>query len=195
MLKEMQIQGKIIEEMDDLTAMLRVKNGEVKELDVLFRRHSKSLYGFFYGMSRDPELSKDMVQEVFWRILRYRETFDERLGFNSWMYRIARNQFIDRLRTMGRRTQVEIDAIEDHPDPEATTGYQEAVRLDDRDKLLTALDSLPEPQKEILVMARFKGLSFREIGEILDCSEGTAKVRAFRALQALRDAFKSMQGV
>jgi RNA polymerase sigma factor (sigma-70 family) len=190
----MQIQDTIRQEMDDEATMLRVKNGEVKELDVLFRRHSKALFGFFYGMSRDSALSEDLVQEVFWRILRYRETYNGQLSFKSWTYRIARNLFIDRLRKQGKRTKVEVDSLEDHPDPEAKTGYQEAVRLDDRARLLEALDSLPEDQKEILVLSRFEGLSFKAVGEILNCSEGAAKVRAFRALQTLRATFLSKEG-
>ena len=63
----MEILDTIKPEMDDETTMLRVKNGEVKELDVLFRRHSGALFGFFYGMSQDASQSEDLVQEVFWR--------------------------------------------------------------------------------------------------------------------------------
>jgi len=190
----MQIQETVRLEMDDEVTMLKVKNGDVKELDVLFRRHSKPLFGFFYGMSRDSDLSEDLVQEVFWRILRYRETYKEQLSFKSWIYRIARNLFIDRIRQQGRRTKVEVDVLKEHPDPEAKTGYQELVRLDDRTSLLEALDLLPDDQKEILVLARFKGLSFKAVGEILSCSEGAAKVRAFRALQALRATFLAGEG-
>ena len=53
---------------DDEADMLRVKQGEVAQLDALFRRHARPLFGFFYGVCQDPGVSEDLVQEVFWRI-------------------------------------------------------------------------------------------------------------------------------
>ena len=190
----MELQDTISLEMDDEAAMGRVKNGEVKELDVLFRRHSGALFGFFYGMCRNAALSEDLVQEVFWRILRFRETFDETCSFKAWIYRISRNLYIDRVRREKKRTEIPIEYIGEQEDDTVPTGYDAAVHLDDRKRLSAALDALPHEQREILVLARYKGLTFKAIGEILGCSEGTAKVRAFRALQALRTIYFSNSG-
>jgi len=190
----MQLQETIEAGMNDESAMLRVKNGEVQVLDVLFLRHSRPLFSFFYGLSRNPELSEDLVQEVFWRILRYRETFNEKLGFRSWLYRIARNLHADRLRQEIKHSSVNIDTLEERVDHEAPTAFQVVVEKDDRGLLLESLDALASDQREILILARFEGLSFKEIGEILGCNEGTAKVRAFRALQALREQYRLKEG-
>lgn len=180
--------------MDDEAAMSRVKNGEVKELDGLFRQHSGALYGFFYGMCGNTALSEDLVQEVFWRILRFRETFDESQSFKAWIYRISRNLYIDLLRREANRNEVTLEYIDGHEDATAPTAYQEAVKLDDRERLRSALDALPHAKREVLVLSRLKDLSFKAVGEILGCSEGTAKVRAFRALQALRKEYLSREG-
>ena len=189
----MEIRDTMEPEMDDEATMLRVKNGEVKELDVLFRRHSGALFGFFYGMSRDASKSEDLVQEVFWRILRSRESFDEQLSFKGWIFRIARNLYIDRSRQDKAHLFVEMESLEREADSKARSPYQETARKDERDRLLGALEDLTPGQREILVMARFKGMSFRTIGETLGCSEEAAKVRAFRALQALRSLYLSRE--
>jgi len=181
--------------MNDEAAMGRVKNGEVKELDVLFRRHSGALYGYFYGMCRNAALSEDLVQEAFWRILRFRETFDENYSFKAWLYRISRNLYIDRMRREKNRTEIAIEYIGEQEDEKAPTGYDAAVNQDDRERLRSALEALPHEQREVLVLARYKGLGFKAVGEILGCSEGTAKVRAFRALQALRTQYFQEKGV
>jgi RNA polymerase sigma-70 factor (ECF subfamily) len=194
LLKPMEFESTIALEMNDESTMSKVKNGEVKKLDLLYRKHSGALFGFFYGMCQDASRSEDLVQEVFWRILRFRNSFNEQLSFKAWIYRIARNLYIDHTRQTKKQVGVELDSIGERMDPEAISPDQESVRKDDRDRLMEALEALPTNQREILVMARFKDLSFRSIGEILGCSEEAAKVRAFRAMQALRKIYLSKEG-
>lgn len=179
-------------EASDEELMARVRTGEIGELDALFRRHANSLFGFFYGAGVDPDLSKDLVQEVFWRILRYRDSYDEERPFRAWIYRIARNVLSDCFRRNSRMTLTELDHADDHADGSATDPSHATLTQDDQRLLREALSTLSPDQREILVLARLRELSFREVGEILGCAENTAKVRAFRALQALRIAYQSL---
>ena len=83
--------------------MLAVANGEIDLLGILFERHKAMLYKFFYNVNRDATLSEDMVQNVFMRILQYRERFRGDGEFRYWMFRIARNVQADHFRKHNRR--------------------------------------------------------------------------------------------
>ena len=75
--------------------MLEVRDGGLERLAPLFERHHVPLYNYYLRMTRDRELSEDMVQEVFLRILKYRHTFRGEGDFTPWLYHIARNVRID----------------------------------------------------------------------------------------------------
>jgi len=77
--------------LDDNMLMLKVKEGDLDKLGLLFERYKKPLFGFFYGMTRDSELSEDLIQNVFFRILKYRYLFRGEGDFKTWMFHIARN--------------------------------------------------------------------------------------------------------
>src|SRR5688500_20367862 len=71
--------------------MIKVRDGNLDTLGLLFARYKKPLFGFFYGMNKDAELSEDLVQNVFLRILKYRYLFRGEGDFRTWMFHIARN--------------------------------------------------------------------------------------------------------
>ena len=91
---------------DDLL-MLEVRNGDARKLGTLFERHHVALFNFYLRMTGDREASEDLVQDVFYRMLRYRHTFRPGTQFRTWMYRIARNARLDYFRK--RRREVEVD--------------------------------------------------------------------------------------
>ena len=82
----------------DNALMSAVTAGAVSKLAILFERHHRALYRYFISMTRDPQTSEDLVQDVFFRILRYRATYDPQQSFPAWMYQIARNAHIDQAR-------------------------------------------------------------------------------------------------
>ena len=71
--------------------MVKVRDGDLDRLGMLFERYKRPLYGFFYGLSRDRDLSEDLVQNTFFRILKYRHLFRGEGDFKTWMFHIARN--------------------------------------------------------------------------------------------------------
>src|SRR6202522_3089703 len=75
--------------------MAEVGAGEVQKLAVLFERHHRGLFRYFVSMNRNRELSEDLVQDVFFRMLRYRASYDAQQSFTAWMYQIARNASVD----------------------------------------------------------------------------------------------------
>ena len=179
--------------------MLKVKDGDLDRLGLLFERYKKPLYGFFYGMNRDADLSEDLVQNVFFRILKYRYLFRGELAgrpgggdFKTWMFHIARNVNHDHFRKnkLGKRESVEnwTDRL-GHED-----AYSVQLQKDEEMKMLSmAMDRLPEDKREILLLSKFQDKKYKEIGEIIGCSEGAVKVKVFRALQDLKIVFKQLE--
>ena len=84
-----------VSSVSDDALMLDVSNGQVGKLGVLFDRNHRKLFDFFIRMTRSREVSEDLVQDVFFRILKYRATFRAGSRFTTWMYHIARNARID----------------------------------------------------------------------------------------------------
>ena len=78
--------------------MLKVKAGQLDQLGLLFERYNRPLYGFFFKLTCDQEVSEDLVQNVFVRIIKYRHTYKGDGKFSTWMYHMARNLFADHYR-------------------------------------------------------------------------------------------------
>jgi RNA polymerase sigma factor (sigma-70 family) len=181
-----------LEALSDNTLMLKVKEGNIDKLGLLFERYKKPLFGFFYGMLRDAELCEDLVQNVFFRILKYRYLFRGEGDFKTWMFHIARNVSHDHFRKNKWKFKESIENWEDRlgTDENRDTKFQQ----DDEVHLLSmAMDRLPEDKREILLLSKFQEKKYKEIGEILGCSEGAVKVKVFRALQELKTVYQQLE--
>jgi RNA polymerase sigma-70 factor (ECF subfamily) len=167
----------------DGATMAAVAEGDIGGLSDLFERHHGSIYRFFRRAGQRPHPAEDLTQEVFLRVLRFRSSFQRGRSFRPWLFRIARNLLSDHAAIS--RPEDPIDgARHDAADPAPSP----ARRLEARDRLArleAAIASLSVEQRDALLMARFHDLSYRDIGEILGCSEGAVKARVFRALQAI----------
>jgi RNA polymerase sigma factor (sigma-70 family) len=178
--------------LNDNTLMLKVKDGDIDKLGLLFERYKKPLFGFFYGITRDSELCDDLVQNVFFRILKYRYLFRGEGDFKTWMFHIARNVNHDHFRKNKWRHKESLENWEEKlgTDENRATQYRQD---DEMQTLAMAMDRLPEDKKEILMLSKFQDKKYKEIGEILGCSEGAVKVKVFRALQELKDVYQQLE--
>ena len=172
--------------------MIKVKDGDLDKLALLFERYKKPLYGFFYSLCKDGELSEDLVQNVFYRILKYRYLFRGDGEFKTWMFHIARNVRHDDFRKNKIRTK---DPLEDWQHA-LTTGESKITEIQQQEelKLLSmAMDRLPEEKREVLLLARYQEKKYKEIGEIIGCTESAVKVKVFRALQELKAIYQQLE--
>jgi RNA polymerase sigma factor (sigma-70 family) len=175
---------------DDL-AMQQVRDGNVGKLSLLFDRHSKPLFRFFLHLTGSHETSEDLVQEVFFRVLKYRHTFQSGTSFRGWLYQIARNAHIDH----AGKHKLEIVMPENIEFRGPGKLQDESLRLkQDAQMLRKALAELSLEKREVLVMSRYQDLKYEEIAGILKCEVGTVKVRVYRALRELGDRFFAMRG-
>ncbi len=178
-----------VEATSDHELMIAVRAGEIRRLGDLFERYHKPLYGFFVRLTNQPSVGEDLVQIVFYRILKYRHTYRDEGKFSAWIYHLARKVAADHFRKHAATPLptdpadlVEQPATEPQPSEQAATA--EDVVL-----LRAALARLPLEHREVLVLSRLQHLEHKEIAKLLDCSVGAVKVRAHRALKELREVY------
>lgn len=173
----------------DNALMFKVKEGDLDRMGLLFERHHRALYGFFMQMLKQGDLSKDLVQTVFFKMLKSRHTFTGSGPFVTWMYHIARNVLHDHYRQV-KRKGIHADLIDMTED--IAGGSLADERIEKKQELQTlalAMDQLNEKDRELLVLCRFQELRYSEVARLLNITEGAVKVRVFRALNQLRDHY------
>jgi RNA polymerase sigma-70 factor (ECF subfamily) len=171
--------------------MNRVKEGELDQLGLLFERYKIKTFGFFFNMFGDVELSEDLVQNTFMRIIRYRTSFSGEGPFAVWLFRIARNVGNDHYRKNGVRHS-NIAGMEELP--EETMNREEAwMQSEELTLLRMAMERLDYEKREILMLSKIDGMRYAEIGRILDCNENAVKTKVFRAMKALKSEFKNIR--
>jgi RNA polymerase sigma-70 factor (ECF subfamily) len=182
-----------LEALSDNAIMIQVRDGNLDRLGLLFQRYKRPLYGFFHGLTRDGELSEDLVQNTFLRILRYRHLFRGDGDFRTWMFHIARNVNNDQFRKNKMKWTEDVEQWQDKLGS-AEDKQHDLERAEHEQLLQRAMDRLPEDKREILLLSKYQEKKYKEIGEILGCSEGAVKVKVFRALQELKVAYGVVSG-
>ena len=185
----------------DNALMTQVRNGDLGQLGVLFERYHRRLFAFFYRLTSRRDVSADLVQDVFERILKYRNSYTNNGAFSTWIFRIARNRHADYYRRMKMEALDEDhdSQFPDRPDqnhPETASDISAAddtAMTDDRLLLEQALNRLHPDKKQALILSRFEGFLYREIAEIMDCSEAAVKVRVFRGLNELKEIITQLE--
>ena len=173
----------------DHDLMIAVRAGEIRQLGELFERYHRRLYGFFVRLTNQPSVSEDLVQIVFYRILKYRHTYRDEGKFSAWIYHLARKVAADHFRKHAA-TPVPADPADLHEHPDSgPQPSEQAAASEDVALLRTALTRLPFEHREVLVLARLQHLEHKEIARLLDCTVGAVKVRAHRALKELREVY------
>lgn len=170
----------------DFELMERIREGDADAFGVLVARHQGALVAFFrrLGARHDAE---DLVQETFLRVFRHRSRYSPSAKFTTFLYTIARNVWTDRWRkwvrweTFRQEKGEEIAAFEASRKPAAPA----ATNLD----VQSALASLPDKLRIVLILSVYQGLTYAEISEILDIPVGTVKSRVFLALARLKEYF------
>jgi RNA polymerase sigma factor (sigma-70 family) len=171
------------ENIPDETIMQNIKNGNLPEMSVLFERYHLRLFNFFLKMGLKRDISEDLTQNLFYRLLKYRNSYKEGNSVRSWIYQIARNLHADYCNQQKKKDdlfmQAEIVSGE-------ITDESDSYGEDEYEKLDSAFSRLSDNQKEILVMSRYQGLKHAEIAAITNQSVPAIKVAIHRAIKQLR---------
>lgn len=186
-------------QMDDAAIMLELRAGNMAGFDFLIQKYRKPIIHFMYRMVRNQAVAEELAQEVFLRVYRSRETYRAEARFSTWLYRIATNLGVNYVRdTRHERnaSTVYLDETDSEtgttPDVADGTPTVESNLL--RDERLNAIRqhvlALPERQRMAVLMHKYEGLDYKQIGEILKLSESATKSLLFRAYQTLREKLK-----
>ena len=170
-----------LKERTDEELMKEVALGNLDLAKTLFERHHVHVYNFLYKMSKDKMLSEDITQEVFFKLIKYRSSYNNG-KFVSWMFTIARNSLSSHYKS-SKATFTDLEPLEyrlteDHNDnTEAYTHLQQA------------LDKLNETDRELLILNRLQEIKYNELAEIMDSTTGAIKTKVSRALKKLKGIY------
>lgn len=162
--------------------MLTVSRGDISQAGVLFERYHKSVYSYLARINRDQTIAKDLTQNVFEKMIKYRGSYDDRNNFKAWLFSIARNVNIDQHRKRSHLGLPEgVEKIDD------SDSVHEVMEKDERHhKLMRALDLLPAEEKEIIVLTKFEKMKYQEVSKLTGMTETALKVKAHRTIKKLR---------
>lgn len=168
----------------DIQLVRRVQAGDKEAYGELVRRHMRRAFSIAFSILRHREDAEDVVQDAFVRILERIDRIEDGRPFHPWLYRVVANLAISYGRARSVRTYSPLrEDLLRAPGP-APDRAAELAEL--RERLLNALDMLPEEQRTIVVLADIEELNSREIGEILDMPSGTVRYHLHLARGTLR---------
>ena len=178
------------EEVPDHELLHLIAQVEEGALEALYARYSTSVYSLAMFMLKQPPLAEEVTQDVFLNIWLKAATFKADRGEpRAWIMSIAHHRIVDFVRSRRRTPPLsepdEFDALERLP----STGISIEAEVEhnlDRDRIVKALASLPEAQKQVIILAYFEGYSQSEMAQKLQQPLGTVKTRVRLAMQKLR---------
>lgn len=167
--------------------MNNVKNGNLDSMRILFERYNKRIFCYFLqNTNRNRDLSADLTQNVFYRIIQYKKNYDNKHLFVTWIFGIARNILID----YWHKNKLQTDLIDENTAYESTDLIDLETR-EAKEHLYEAMDKLSPEYREIIVLAKLDELKYEQIAEITGISAGAVKVKVFRAISKLREIYFS----
>jgi len=173
--------------------MLKVKHGDLDKMGLLFKRYHRPLFGFLFHMTSQREASEDMVQNVFYRMLKSRHTFTGNGEFKTWMYHLARNVLKDHTKK-NKRSAAHYDISEFAERIAGGITANEGIEKNQESGILqNALANLNPDNREVLILSRFQELKYHEIATIMNITEGAVKVRIHRAINQLKNMYSKIE--
>jgi RNA polymerase sigma-70 factor (ECF subfamily) len=184
---------------DDAAIMLRAAAGDEEGFNYLAVKYHRPIFHFLFRMVRNQAIAEELAQEVFLRVYRSRQSYRAEARFSTWLYRIATNLAVNHARDTkheraartvyldapDEQTGTTPDVADDEPSVE-----QHLLREERMKAIRTHVMALPERQRMAVLMHKYQGMDYREIGEVLKLSESATKSLLFRAYQTLRGKLK-----
>ena len=183
--------------------MARFQAGETQAFDVLVRRYERELFGYLRRYVGEGSLAEDVFQNTFLQVYLKRGQYESGRRVRPWLYTIATHQAVDALRRNGRHQAVSLEAArETAPEGEADSlaASLEGRGLDPFDAasgqeqaqcVRAAVERLPDFLRQVLILAYYQGLKYREVAEVLGIPVGTVKSRLHAALVKLQESMAS----
>ncbi len=182
------------QELGDHQLIFRVAMTEKEALEALYSRYSSSVYSLAMFMLKNEALAEEVTQDIFLNIWTKASSYNAERGEpKSWIMSVAHHRIVDVIRSRRRTQNVTDPGAYDKLEmlPSSRISIEEEVeRRIEREYILEALDTLPQEQREVIMLAYFQGYSQSEMAKILDQPLGTVKTRVRLAMKKLRAALE-----
>jgi RNA polymerase sigma-70 factor (ECF subfamily) len=175
------------------------RRGTTEAFGLLVRRYERELYGYLRRYLQDSSLAEDVFQNTFLQVYIKSGQYEAGRPVRPWLYTIATHQAIDALRRNGRHQAVSLDETRAEPGEGDTATLLEmlesrsanpldaASAQERKEQVRASVDRLPDFLRQVLLLAYYQGLKYREIADILDIPVGTVKSRLHAALVKLQE--------
>ena len=175
----------------ELTLVQRAQRGDEEAFATLFQLHKRRVYSVCLLMTKDVAEAEDLTQEAFLQVFRKVESFRGDSAFSTWLYRVAVNTVLMRLR---RRKSPPVVSLDEPVSPDSPSLRHEFGKTDlnlsgtiDRIALHRAIEELPAGCRKIFVLHAVQGYQHQEIAQVLRCSIGNSKSQLYKAKMKMRD--------
>lgn len=177
--------------MDDETHfVVRWRKGETKAFEFLVKKYMRKAYFIALGLVGQHDVALDLSQEAFVRVYRHRRKFDPNRRFFPWFYQILKNLCFNWLREQRANPRIALEDLSERVEREELSLSFDPNLMVERDavkdRVWKAISSLKPRDREIIILRHFQNLTYREIAEVLSCSQGTVMSRLYYARRALR---------
>ncbi|MCO6436488.1 MAG: RNA polymerase sigma factor [Phycisphaerae bacterium] len=177
--------------------------GRAASFELLVRRYAQELYQFVYRFTSDGAATDDVIQETFLQVHHSAAGFDPDRRFKPWLFTIAANKARDHLRRRGRLRELPIEARVNEGGESARRFVElfansdleadESLSVDERRRAVRkAVEQMPERLREVLILAYYANLPYRDIAEVANIPVGTVKSRLHAAVQSFRTAYERL---
>jgi RNA polymerase sigma-70 factor (ECF subfamily) len=181
-------------EVSDWELVQRCQAGDMSAFQELVSRYQQKVLMVILGLLRNREDALEVSQETFFRAYRKINSFHGESSFYTWLYRIAVNMAIDAQRRL-KRSPLEfresMDGILEERNEVAKDAFADVHDKQLRARLTEAINDLTPEHRAVIVLRTLEGLSYKDIGEILDCSEGTVMSRLHYARKKLQQKLRA----
>jgi RNA polymerase sigma-70 factor (ECF subfamily) len=186
----------------DEDLLLRFRRGESEAFGVLLRRYERELYGYLHRYLGNSALAEDVFQNTFLQLYLKSGQYEQGRPVRPWLYTIATHQAIDALRRNGRHQAVSLELVREEAsglgdvnglvhllESRDAGPFEQLSEQEQREKVRASVEQLPDPYRQVLILAYYQGLKYREIAETLEIPVGTVKSRLHAALLKLQEAW------
>lgn len=175
--------------MEEELSWIRRAQNDPESFGPLYRKYHEQIFRYIHQRMDDEETAFDVTSQVFLKALNNIHRYEYRgVPFSSWLYRIAKSELYQSFRDRKAQRTVNIESYQLF---ELIEDMEDDNKEENRKRLLHCLKLMKEKDMQLIEMRFFERRSFKEIGEILDITENNAKVKAFRAIEKLKQLFNS----
>jgi RNA polymerase sigma-70 factor (ECF subfamily) len=182
------------------------RQGQREAFGLLVRRYERELYGYLRRYLGDDTLADDVFQNTFLQVFVKIDQYEAGRPVRPWLYTIATNQAVDALRRNGRRPAASLDQMVRETSEGEVRSLLDLLESNSPDPLLllqdeerrlkvrASVDQLPDFLRQVVILAYYQGLKYRDVAEILDIPVGTVKSRLHAALGKLHEIWSAASG-